>query len=160
MDAFTDEWLRDHGFEGFDPFDGILEGSVSLPSAGGVYVVTISADQEPRFTESSTGGHFKQRDPEVDVAILEAKWVRGAHVVYIGKANELDRRLRELARFGAGAAIGHWGGRYLWQLADVAELRVAWLETPDRNPRGVESEYLAEFAAAFDGRLPFANLTR
>jgi excinuclease UvrABC nuclease subunit len=35
--------------------------------------------------------------------------VIGAEVVYIGKADNLRRRLREFARFGVSAPIGHWG---------------------------------------------------
>lgn len=89
-------------------------------------------------------------------AALRANWVDGAEVVYIGKADNLLRRLREFARFGEGEPIGHWGGRLIWQLSDSAELLVAWMETPGRVPRDVETVLITAFRSAWD-KPPFAN---
>jgi hypothetical protein len=44
-------------------------------------------------------GGFKQLDPTVAVDKLKAKWVAGAHVIYIGKADLASRRLAEFAKF-------------------------------------------------------------
>jgi hypothetical protein len=57
---------------------------------------------------------------------LIANWVDGAEVVYIGKADQLKRRLTQFADFGGGKPIGHWGGRLIWQLHEYrrAALRV------------------------------------
>jgi hypothetical protein len=60
-------------------------------------------------------------------------------------------------RFGQGANIGHWGGRYLWQISDSDDLLVAWKKTPNDDPRIVETSMLAEYINEY-GKLPFANL--
>lgn len=78
--------------------------------------------------------------------------------MYIGKATSLRKRLGQLLRFGAGANVGHWGGRYLWQLADADDLVIAWKETPMIDPRMVEASMLQDYVTHY-GRLPFANLT-
>ena len=54
--------------------------------------------------------------------------------------------------------MGHWGGRYLWQLADSSEFVIAWQESPTEvNPRDEEKQLLRRFRETH-GRLPFANL--
>jgi hypothetical protein len=81
-------------------------------------------------------------------------------VVYIGKADVASRRLTQFARFGAGDKMGHWGGRYIWQLADSADLLVTWHEIAwDELAREYEKRLLARFAELNSGARPFANLT-
>jgi hypothetical protein len=81
-----------------------------------------------RFAERSCGGWFKGKDPTVPQEDLTANWVDDAEVVYIGKADQLKRRLTQFADFGAGKPVGHWGGRLIWQLTNVDRLLVAWKE--------------------------------
>jgi hypothetical protein len=84
--------------------------------------------------------------------------VGGCPLVYIGKAARLRTRLRQYRDHGQGKPVGHWGGRYIWQLSDSGELLVAWKVTNDA-PRLVEKEMLAAFVDRY-GQLPFANLRR
>jgi hypothetical protein len=149
---FTRASLEAAGFEGWLPFAAIR--TSACPSAGGVYVITYAGPAN--FVERSCGGWFKGKDPTVPSDALLANWVEGAEVVYIGKADQLKRRLRQFADFGAGKPIGHWGGRLIWQLANPQALLVAWKETPGRVPAEVESDLIAAFRR-HHGKPPFAN---
>ncbi|MGH4010541.1 MAG: hypothetical protein ACRDTH_20685 [Pseudonocardiaceae bacterium] len=111
---------------------------------------------EPTFVKISPAGWFKGKDPSVPIEELQRAWVPDAEVVYIGKAGDLRRRLNEYRRHGAGQRVGHWGGRYVWQLADRDLLLVAWQSTPAYDPEDVESRLIAEFATVYTQR-PFAN---
>ena len=154
MTAFTEVALERQGFVGWLPFRDAT--SADVPAHPGVYVVTYAAGDPLEYPAASCGGRFKGRNPAVPHAHLVANWVCGAEVVYIAKANDLRRRLRELANFGAGKPAPHWGGRLIWQLPDVGALRVAWKETLVRDPRTEEADYIEAFRAAY-GKPPFAN---
>lgn len=153
-DPFTAASLREAAFEGWIPFDELR--SSSCPATGGVYVVTFGEGRPARYSDRSCGGWFKGKDPSVSKDSLAANWVDGAEVVYIGKADHLRRRLLQFADFGAGKPIGHWGGRLIWQLSNVADLRVAWKETPGRVPSHAEAELIDLFRQTY-GKPPFAN---
>jgi hypothetical protein len=152
--TFTRNGLKAIGFVGWVPFLAIR--ASACPSSGGVYVITYNGGNPVRYPERSCGGWFKGKDPTVAGEALAANWVNGAEVVYIGKADQLKRRLTQFADFGAGKAIGHWGGRLIWQLPSIDQLLVAWKETPGRVPIEVEAELIASFREAY-GKPPFAN---
>ena len=147
--------LEAAGFAGFLPVKQLRQSLADVPPAGGVYVVVRPSRAAPHFRVVGSGGHFKGEGPNVPLATLRAKWVPDAAVVYIGKAGSLSERVRSLIAFGAGDAVGHRGGRYLWQLTDAADLMVAW--RPEDEPERAEAALLDAFRAEH-GVLPFANL--
>lgn len=158
---WTEEGLRAEGFCGFVRFAD--SGGEVIPRDPGVYAVVRTAAEPPTFLNASPAGHFKGKDPTVARALLETAWVQGTPVVYIGKASAgktgrrgLRPRLASYRRFGQGESVGHWGGRYIWQLADHQDLVLAWRPTPDEDPETVESWLISEFVEAF-GLRPFAN---
>lgn len=152
--SFTQKALSTSGFAGWMPF---AEARISdlCPRTGGVYVVQYDGTHPPAFCPQSCGGWFKGRDPSVTPDALRSNWVEEAEIVYIGKADDLRRRVRQFADFGTGKPIGHWGGRLIWHLLPD-NLRIAWLETPGRSPLTVEAELLAQFGDEY-GKPPFAN---
>ena len=144
---------------GFDGFQRVLDPTLSrsTPTASGIYAVLLRPPRPCEFMQRSVGGHFKAKDPTVPNDLLAAKYIDGCETMYIGRATNLKRRLGQLARFGRGEPVGHWGGRYLWQLQRHDELRVAWRIEAD--PTQAESDLLDEFETSY-GQLPFANLVR
>lgn len=147
--------LEASGFVGFVRFGDLA--AAEAPQSGGVYVVLRESDVAPVFLDVSTGGHFKGKDPTVAIAMLANRWVEGCETIYVGKATDLRERLRQYRDFGRGKPVGHWGGRYVWQLSDAASLVVAWRTSADL-PRDVEKALLADFRTRH-GRLPFANIS-
>jgi hypothetical protein len=103
------EGLRTAGFEGFVTFRELRGGKIAdVPQTGGVYVVLHPKPDRPVFLDASPGGRFKGKDPTVPVDVLRDRWNKGTSVIYIGKGDQLRRRIKEFMRFGAGDPIGHW----------------------------------------------------
>ena len=159
---WTRAGLEAEGFIGFVRFASLP--SEDVPATPGVYVVLRESPAAPLYLKVSPAGHFKQRDPSTTLAKLHSKWIASTPVLYIGKATggrtgrrTLRKRLDEYRRHGTGEPIGHWGGRYLWQLTDSADLVVCWRETSAIDSSRLEGGLLEGFAQAF-GALPFANL--
>lgn len=149
--------------DGLAPWAKFAELESVLPSipvaAAGVYVVLRDRTSHPDWRVPSPVGVTWRGDPTVSLEALEANWVAGASVVYIGKAKQrqLRSRLRAYLRFGEGRGGRHWGGRLVWQLDAPWELKVAWRIEAHRDALDVERDLLAAFRIAHGGRPPFAN---
>ncbi len=156
LSGWTRAALEADGFTGWTPFAQLK--TTRPPRVPGVYVVLRAASTPVEFLQASIGGWFKGLDPTVAQEILEADWVDGATVVYVGKAKNLRTRLGQYRRYGEGKPAAHQGGRYIWQLADSSELLVAWLPSLDEAPQILETRLIAAFRAAHSGYRPFANL--
>lgn len=156
-DRFSADGWRQLGFGGFTPLLALDRSQV--PNAPGVYVVLRPTDAPPVFDAVSSGGWFKGRDPSVSSSMLAANWVDSTHTIYIGKAGtSLAQRLIAYRNFGQGRAVGHWGGRLVWHLADRSDLLACWTTTaPDVDPGQEESRLIDAFRKRL-GTRPFANL--
>lgn len=158
MDFESIEDIKRQNFVGFVSVSFLRESACrQAPEAPGIYLVIHPQPQLPIFLEHNTGGFFKGRNPTASIQELQQAWVPGSLVIYIGKASTLRKRLSSYMRFGNGQPVPHWGGRYVWQLADATSLLVSWREIPDEDPRQVESELIQEFSTRY-GKRPFANL--
>lgn len=147
------------GFTGFKTVKQMREGGLSLvPKADGIYVILYlnPSPAMPKFLAVGTGGYYKGKEPNVSVDTLKDNWVDGTPVIYIGKSNNIRRRLSEYMRFGDGKDVGHFGGRLIWQIPNSENLVVCWKPTLE-NSRTVEAGLIQEFIAEF-GKRPFANL--
>jgi hypothetical protein len=158
---FSHGALAAQGFIGWVSFADLETALQSIPTAAaGVYVVLRERTADPPgwVTPSPVGSTWRG-DPTAPIEQLEANWVAGARVVYVGKAknHRLRSRLREFLRYGDGHGGRHAGGRLIWQLPDPWALRVAWRVLPrEANALAVEGELIGAFRTAY-GKPPFAN---
>ncbi|MCH5216736.1 MAG: hypothetical protein J1F10_07315 [Muribaculaceae bacterium] len=156
--------LRTWGFTGFIPVKDLRLISDKLPNIRGVYVVIRDKDITPTFVEKGSGGFFKGKDPNVSIDELKSNWVKDSKIVYIGKAGDpgkkatIKTRLEQYLRFGGGKNVGHYGGRFIWQLSDAEELLFAWKTLPDEIPSEIEAQLIDDFKKLHNGKRPFANL--
>jgi hypothetical protein len=156
------EEVREAGFVGFKKMKELFADDAAIPKITGVYLI-LNPTKSAEFLTVGTGGHFKGRNPNVTLAELNNSWVEDTIVVYIGKAGKdgnsatLQSRLRQYFDFGQGKKVGHWGGRYIWQLSNSSDLLVCWKSLPTDDPRKIESQLILEFVSKYS-KLPFANL--
>ena len=128
----------------------------------GVYFV-LKNGIDKTFLKESVGGHFKGKNPTAKHDVLENKWIEESDILYIGQAGggnssaTLKKRLKQYMRFGQGEPVGHWGGRFIWQLKDNRDLLICWRPTPNEDPREIEKAMIESFESEF-GKKPFANI--
>lgn len=151
------EKLKKQGFVGFKTMRELFIDASLIPKIKGVYLILNPNFQKAEFLEIGTGGHFKGKNPNVSIEKLRFNWVDNSLVVYVGQSKELNKRLKQYFAFGQGLKVGHWGGRFIWQLKKSADLIVCWKPLPDDDPIVVENHLIELFVAKY-GKRPFANL--
>ncbi len=161
MMNFSKQALIDDGFEGFISVKELWIDKSMIPRQMGVYMV-LNTESNVEFINPGVGGFFKGKDPNVDIPQLKEKFVNSS-VVYIGKAGgsyskaTLFSRLGQYLGFGQTKNIGHYGGRYIWQLKNHENLLFCWKPLQNEEPVVVEKELLSFFIQKYS-KLPFANL--
>ena len=168
MTTWTLDDIKANGFKGFIEITDLRRDNKIIPADRGVYLI-LKTDRPHKFLRSGTGGHFKKKNPNVDIGILNDNWVDNSIVIYIGQAggvrngkwsdSNLRERLKKYFDFGLGKPVGHWGGRLIWQIENSDKLIVCWKELPDKvkDPCKEESKLIEKFKTTF-GKRPFANL--
>lgn len=151
--------IRKAGFVGFKSIHHYYNNPNEITDRPGVYLILLPSDFNKTFLENGTGGFFKGKNPNVSIPELENNWVTGTPVIYIGKATSLRKRLRQYFQFGNGKSVGHYGGRYIWQLSGAHDLHVCFLPTDNYDLETIESALIQDFRTQFNAR-PFANLTK
>ena len=151
-------------FKGFITIKELNDNPNIIPDVRGVYKVLFKG-KSPSFLEHGTCGRFKDREPNVPISTLKENWVNGAETIYIGKAGSLTgnatlrKRIKQYLKIGQGKKVGHWGGRYIWQLKNSDQLIFCWCETPNDEPGDIETKLIQDFKDKY-GKRPFANLTK
>lgn len=159
----TIEEIKKQGFSGFKSVEEIRNNTSIIPKSKGVYLVLHPNYQKVDFLDIGTGGFFKGKNPNVTLENLKNNWVINSHIVYIGQAggngsaNTLNKRIIQYINFGNGKNVGHYGGRFIWQIKDNSKLIFAWKELPNENPSDVEKQLLSNYLNYYS-MLPFANL--
>jgi hypothetical protein len=131
-----------------------------VPKSGGIYIVVYTQLNMPVFLKKGNGGSFRGKEPNISIEKLKERWVNfksdGDKVLYIGKSNNLRRRIKLYIRFGKKEPVAKWGGRYIWQITDIDDSKIYFKE--DGSPRETEKRLIQEFKEKYGGRRPFANL--
>ncbi len=164
LDLSTESGLRQAGFQGFVAVVGLHATNCdAVPKSPGVYAIVRPDGWTPNYLTSSAGGWFKGKDPTIPESKIASHWVKGAVVLYLGKAGgarssaSLRSRIRQYMDFGRGKPIGHWGGRLIWQLADHSSLQVCWRRCAAEQTAILEAALIEAFKWHYGAR-PFANL--
>jgi hypothetical protein len=99
---------------------------LDIPPAPGIYVVFLPPGVP--FDVRHSAGTAARASP-APVADLREKWKRinrgtPTDILYIGKGNDVRKRVRSLARFGAGKIRTHKGGEWMWQVTQIRSARI------------------------------------
>ena len=124
-DKLTIDDLRSEAFVVSVKVDDLRDDVSAVPLSGGIYVVVRRVAHRRHFSSRAAAGTSKVG-------------IRPRFSMYSRTSGCRTRRCSTSARatccgvgsrstrLSAAGPIGHWGGRYIWQLSDSDELLVAW----------------------------------
>lgn len=97
-----------------------------IPVKSGIYVVFLPPNVSFEVSQSSGAAVHASPAP---MAELYEKWNRinrrdSTDILYIGKGANLRKRIRALARFGAGKSKNHGGGEWMWQITQIRSTKL------------------------------------
>lgn len=162
--TFSADDLAAEGYVGFLTVGQLhRSGCFEVPDECGVYVVLRRGEAPHAILRRSQAPAWRGEDPTRPVEELAARWIDGTALLYVNAApgagvrHRLRQRLKRMLRFGHGSVVGHWSGRFLWQLGESSRLVLAWRPCTDAEaPRAIAQEILRRFEAVHHAR-PFAN---
>jgi hypothetical protein len=121
---------------------------LGIPSGAGIYVVFLPPDVP--FEVRQSIGKAIHASP-APVADLHEKWSRinsrtSTDILYIGKGDNVQKRVRALARFGAGKARNHKGGEWMWQVTHIRSAKILIVACPHGKQVPFEKWLLDSFS--------------
>lgn len=181
IDEYAIKELESYGFhiDGYDSVASLMNRNLNqVPTAGGVYAV-ITLDQDmPEFIVWQYGDKYKKKDRKTKEEIirplmysreeLEKSWLSETSIVYFGKADNLNERLKTYIRYYDRLKectqtceefnqVAHRGGRSIWQVKGAEDFILVWMKTPNAVPKDVEAKLIQDFKSNHGGCRPFAN---
>ena len=132
----------------------------SIPAESGIYKIYMPSDFEIVISSGTDAVNtYKGRSLLYPTEKLEDKWsvIQKADkegILYIGKADDLRKRITELIEYGYGKPVPHRGGRAVWQLENNKKLLIEMILC--EKPREKERQMLIEYRERY-GVYPFAN---
>ena len=131
---------------------------LDLPDAPGVYAICLP-DWKDRSLSTAPDPPCQARPADLDELLGKRRRILEGgptDILYVGKASNLRRRIRQVVRFGRGLDSSHRGAERLWHLQgiDDAELRMWRCSRTRLEP--LKRELLARFRRDH-GEWPFAN---
>ncbi|MEY4373989.1 MAG: hypothetical protein RL760_155 [Candidatus Eisenbacteria bacterium] len=156
--------LAAEGFEGFLTVGQLhRSGCLEVPDACGVYVVLRRGEAPHRVVRRSQAPAWRGMDPTRPIEELTARVIDATDLLYVNAApgsgvrHRLRQRLKRFLRFGHGSVVGHWSGRFIWQLGESSRLVLAWRPCAEHeDARALADDLLRRFEAVHHAR-PYAN---
>lgn len=139
---------------------GCIDALKDIPDSPGVYKVIVPEQFGTIDSKDFEQPTFAGGEEPLDLDAVRKKYdgVKGTSVLYIGKASNLRRRIRQFINYGNGNAKNHRGGRFIFAIKDWGnlELEIKVCKSKEKAAER-ESELINEFKDEHDQKLPFAN---